>query len=115
MKPGRLLSWYLEVTRENRVGLGNGRERYVCQFFGDVQKDSDGRDKWRSFCGCTQLQARAHYREYRKCGGCVWTFAPTGTNAEAERAGTAVRAGGQDVLSLLVVPEGEGFASAAWT
>lgn len=30
MKPGHLLSWYLEVTQENRVGLGNqGRGTFV--------------------------------------------------------------------------------------
>lgn len=33
----------------------------------------------------------------------------------AKQAGTAGRAGGQDILGLLVIPEGHGFASAAWT
>ena len=34
---------------------------------------------------------------------------------DKRRAKQAETAGGQDVLSLLVIPEGQGFASAAWT
>lgn len=45
MNPGHLLSWYLEVTRENEMGIRSGMERSSdCLFLRDVQKDLEGRD-----------------------------------------------------------------------
>lgn len=81
------MSWYLEVTPENREGLGSGRERYIRQDFGDVQKDSDGRGNQRSFCGCTHLEAKVHHWEDQKCRGWLWIFALTGTNTGPNRLG----------------------------